>query len=90
MPYRTQSSDTHPIVEKLQFAHLRRMGRKSRFENGLARVDESLNLMWRSFRRSHSHLDEAQLHIEWARVQHGEELANQLEAWLQCPHQKRR
>lgn len=83
MGYKTQSSDTHEVVERLQFEHLRLMGRKNRFENGLSRVDESLEMMWRAFRRRHPDASAAQLHVEWARVQFGEEFAAQIARFLQ-------
>lgn len=83
MGYKTQSSDTPELIDKMQFARLRKMGRKERFERGLRRVDESLMLMRRAFERSHSHLSPEQKRIEWIRVQHGEELARHVEEW-QC------
>ncbi len=84
MPYRTQSSDTSEVVERLQFDHLRRMGRKERFERGLARVDESLDMMWRAFRRRFPDASPEQLHVEWVRVQFGNELAERVQDFLQC------
>ncbi len=84
MPYRTQSSDTSEVVERLQFDYLRRMGRKERFESGLARVDESLEMMWRAFVRRFPDASPQQLHIEWVRIQFGEELAGRVEEFLKC------
>ncbi len=84
MPYKTQSEDTHPVVEKLQFDHLRRMGRKERFERGLARMDDTLATMWNVLRRHRPHATPEQLHVEWARVQFGEEFAQKLEEHIQC------
>ncbi len=84
MPYVTQSEDTHPVVEKLQFARLREMGRKERLERGLARVDEQLNLMWRAFERRYPDASPDELQVLWTRVQFGEELAVQLEKYLKC------
>lgn len=84
MPYRTQSSDTSEVVERLQFEHLRRMGRKERWERGLARVDESLEMMWRAFRRRHPDASPQQLHVEWVRIQFGDELAMRVEEFLKC------
>ena len=75
-------NDTHPIVEEMQFAYLRQLGRKERFERGLQRVDEGLLLMRRSFRQAHSDCSKQQLQIEWVRAQHGEELAARVENWL--------
>ena len=84
MPYRTQSSDTSEVVERLQFERLRLMGRKARWERGLARVDESLEMMWRAFRRRYPHASPQQLHVEWVRIQFGDELAVRIEEFLKC------
>ncbi len=84
MGYKTQSSDTHPVVERLQFERLRQMGRQARFEQGLARIDESLTLMWRALRRLHPNATAEEMHIEWVRVQFGEELAQRVADYLQC------
>jgi uncharacterized membrane protein YccC len=84
MGYKVLSPDTHPEVEKVMFEHLRRMGRQQRFERGLRRVDASLESMWRAFRRTHPHLSEDEMHIEWVRVQFGEDLAARLKEWLEC------
>lgn len=83
MGYKTQSSDTAEMIDRMQFQRLRAMGRKERFERGLRRVDESLATMRRSFERSHPHLSTQELRIEWIRVHHGEELARRVEEW-QC------
>ena len=84
MPYKTQSEDTHPVVEKLQFERLRQMGRKERFERGLARVDESLAMMQAALRRQHPNASSDELHVLWTRAQFGEELAARLEKYLKC------
>lgn len=84
MGYRTQSSDTSEVVERLQFDHLRRMGRKGRWERGLARVDESLEMMWRAFVRRYPDASPEQLHVEWVRIQFGDELAARVEEFLKC------
>ncbi len=84
MPYRTQSEDTHPVVEKLQFERLRQMGRKERFERGLAWTDDALATMWNALRRKRPGLTNEQLHVEWARIQFGEEFAHKLEEHIQC------
>ena len=84
MGYRTQSSDTSEVVDRLQFDHLRRMGRKERFESALARTDEGLFLMWRSLKRRMPTATPAELHVEWVRVQFGDELSRKIEAFLQC------
>ncbi len=84
MPYKTQSEDTHPVVEKLQFERLRQMGRKERFERGLARVDESLALMRAALRRQHPDASRDELRVLWTRAQFGEELAARLKQYLKC------
>ena len=84
MPYKVLSPDTRPEVEKVMFEHLRRMGRQERFERGLRRIGAGLETMWRSFRSTHPHLSEDELHVEWVRVQFGEALASRLEEWLKC------
>lgn len=76
-------NDTHPVIEEMQFAYLRRLGRSERFERGLRRSEEALQLMRRSFRQSHPEWSEEQLQVEWVRAQHGEELAARVEKWLQ-------
>ena len=87
MPYKTQSEDTPEVFERLQFEHLRRLGRKKRFEKGLARVDESLEMMWRAFRRRHPDVTPAELHVHWVRVQFGDDLAERIKRFLECQTQ---
>ena len=84
MPYKTQSEDTHPVVEKLQFERLRQMGRKERFERGLARVDDSLSMMRAALKRQHPDASPDELRVLWTRAQFGEELAARLEKHLKC------
>ena len=86
MGYRTQSSDTSEVVERLQFDHLRRMGRKERFERALARVDDSLETMWRAFHRRFPDASPEELHVEWVRIQFGEDLAGRVQEFLKCNH----
>lgn len=75
MPYRVLSPDTSEQVQRMQFEHLRRIGRKARFESGLAIVDESAAMMERALRRLHPDWTPEQLMVEWIRVQYGEQLA---------------
>ena len=84
MPYKTQSEDTHPVVEKMQFERLRQMGRKERFERGLARVDDSLSMMRAALMRQHPDSSPNELRVLWTRAQFGEELAERLERYLKC------
>ena len=84
MPYRTQSEDTHPVVEKLQFERLRQMGRKERFERGLARIDDSLVTMRAALKQQYPDASPNELHVLWTRAQFGEELAARLEKHLKC------
>jgi hypothetical protein len=65
------------------------MGRKERFERGLARVDESLDMMWSAFRRRYPDASPQQLHIEWVRVQFGDELAARIEDFLSSSREHR-
>lgn len=82
MPYKTQSSDTCEAVDRLQFEHLRKKGRKARFEQALANTDESLEMMWRSLVRLRPNATPQELHVEWARVQFGEEFATKIAEFL--------
>lgn len=84
MPYVTQSPDTSEAVERLQFEMLRRMGRKARFEAGLALIDESVEMMWHALERTHPDWTADQLQVEWVRVQFGEELAAHCAHYLRC------
>ena len=77
--YRTQSPDTSFEVEKLQFDRLRKIGRVRRFAEGMALVDESIDMMLNALRRLHPDWTEEQIQHEWVRVQYGEDFARKVQ-----------
>lgn len=73
MPYKTQSEDTSPEMEKVYFNLLRQAGAAKRYERMVAWTDCMVGLSRSAISREHPQWSRREVQIEWARRQYGEE-----------------
>jgi hypothetical protein len=72
---RTQSPDTSPEVEKVQFDLLRRAGARRRLELARAHTKSAIKLSRRRIAREHPEWSAQEVALHWAALTYGEELA---------------
>lgn len=84
MPYKTQSEDTHRVIEERQIAHFRRMGMNNRLSYGAQLMDDTHEILWARLARAHPAWTPEQLKLEWIRLYYGEEFAERYNKYRQC------
>ena len=82
MPYRTQSLDTSPETERVQFEVLRRMGPGKRYQRMRSLSRTQMRLAWGGLKRANPHLSERELQIKAVTIWYSEELGERLRTAL--------
>jgi hypothetical protein len=72
---KTQSPDTSPEIEKVQFELLRRAGAQKRLQLARAHTRATIRLSRRRIAREHPAWSEQEVALHWAALTYGEELA---------------
>ncbi len=80
---RTQSTDTDPVIERIQVAGLRRLTPTQRFQMANRLTRSVFTLSWGNFRRKHAHLGEREAALLWVRLLYGDDLAERVSAYLE-------
>lgn len=80
---RTQSRDTHPDVERVQIALLRRASIAERFARVRSLTQTTIQLALRALRRQHPELSSDELFVLFVEIHYGEALASGLRADLE-------
>ena len=78
MPYKTQSPDTSPEMEKVYFDLLRRAGTAKRYERMSSWSASMIELSRGALARAHPAWSEREVLMAWARQQYGDEVASHL------------
>lgn len=76
MPYRTQSPDTSPEIEKLQFDLMRRAGVSRRMQVARAHTAAAIRMARHRIAQAHPQWSEQEVAMHWARLVYGDELVN--------------
>lgn len=79
---KTQSSDTHPEVERLQIELLHKAGMTRRLQLGLELSGEALEIAQRAIRRAHPDVSELEAKLIFVEVTYGKDLADRVRAHL--------
>ena len=79
---KTQSSDTHPEVERLQIELLRKAGTARRLQLGLELSGEALEIAQRGIRRAYPEASELEAKLIFVEVTYGKDLADRVRADL--------
>jgi hypothetical protein len=79
---KTQSRDTSPEIEKLQFDLLRRVGVSKRLQLARAQTASAIHMARRRIAKRHLNWTEQQVALEWARLTYGDEVVGRLASEL--------
>ncbi len=75
MPYKTQSPDTSPEMEKLLFDLLRQKTPAERFQMTSDITEAAIDLWRAGVRRRHPQWSEQEVSLHWVEVHYGDEWA---------------
>lgn len=79
---RTQSSDTHPEIERMQIEMLRQLSLQERLERMNEWSKATRELAWRGLRRANPGASEQELGIIYVAIYYGQPLADRLREYL--------
>jgi hypothetical protein len=79
---RTQSSDTHPEIERMQIEMLKCLSPQERLERMNEWNKATLELAWRGLQRAHPEATEQELGILYVAIHYGQPLADRLREYL--------
>jgi len=80
---KTQSPDTSPEFEKVQFDLLRRAGSQRRLQLARDHIDATIRRARRRLARQHPEWSEREAALQWAQIMYGEELTSRVRAYMQ-------
>jgi len=83
MPYKTQSPDTSPEVEKIYFDMIRRQTPNERLLCSRALTASAIRRERAMIARQHPEWDEQEVALQWAAIVYGPEIAEQVRNHLQ-------
>lgn len=79
---KTQSSDTHPEIERMQIEMLRRLSPQERLERMNEWSKATRELAWRGLRGANPEATEQELGIVYVAIHYGQPLADRLREYL--------
>lgn len=83
MPYKTQSPDTSPEVEKLLFDLLREKSAAERFQMTSDITEAAIDLWRAGVMRRHPQWSEQEVSLHWVEAHYGEEWATKIRQELE-------
>lgn len=78
MPYKTQSPDTSPEVEKMLFHLLRQKTPAERLHLAQEHINGCISRARRRIARQHPDWNQTEVNLHWAEVMYGKELVNRV------------
>ena len=79
---KTQSIDTHPQIEKIQIALLKKQNAAQKFARVCSLSQTTMQLSKRAIARTNQSLDTKQLNLLFIRHQYGEQLAARVKKYM--------
>jgi hypothetical protein len=79
-------SDTQPGIARKQIELLRQAGSRRRLAIGLRMGEDAIQLSRHELRRLHPTLTDQQIALLWVKVHYGDDMAEQLRAYLKLQH----
>lgn len=83
MPYKTQSPDTSPEMEKVYFDLLRQKSTVERWRGLRALTQSAIRREWTIIAREHQDWDDQEVRLHWMKIVYGEELSNRVREYMQ-------
>ncbi len=80
---RTQSADTHPDIERMQFDMLRRAGATERVRLARSLSETVMQMCWRSLEEANPGASEQEIGIKFVEFNYGRPLADAVRAHLE-------
>ena len=80
---RTQSADTHPDIERIQFDMLRRAGATERVRLTRSLSETVMQMCWRSLEEANPGASEQEIGIKFVEFNYGKTLADAVRTYLE-------